>query len=84
MTASLIPKQPRKKAAGRVMDVETGSTLKGTPSLELVRRSAMEGDTGIVPAYRDSDGVWQYVPASEVEHYERNLGTPVRTVWVQG
>ena len=47
MTASLIPKQPRKKAAGKVIDVYSGSTLKGSPSPELVRKSAMEGDIPI-------------------------------------
>ena len=56
-----------------VIDYDSGSTLKGMPSPELVRESARAaashysaGDTGAVSAYRDEDGV---DPQSETETF---------------
>ncbi len=65
------------------MDYDTSALLEGECSAELARQSAEAAPTGAVPAYRDSDGVWQYVEPSQVEHYERNLGESVRTVYVE-
>jgi hypothetical protein len=70
--------------AGRrpVNDYQTGAELDGDASETLAARSAEAGDTGAVPAYRDEDGVWQYVRPDEVEQARRQ-GRDVRTVWVQ-
>ncbi len=64
-----------------VMDYQTGAKLDGEASEELAERSAEAGDTGAVAAYRDNDGVWQYVREYEVES-SRRRGHDVRTVWV--
>lgn len=45
----------------RVYNYITGMELDGTPSLELIEASESAGDTGAVGAYRDENGVWQYV-----------------------
>lgn len=61
-----------------------GTALRGTASRELLEASEAEGSgTGAVPAYRDSDGVWQYVEPSNVEHYVRNLKEDVVIVYVE-
>jgi hypothetical protein len=65
-----------------VMSYETAETLEGGASEELVRESEAAEPTGAVPAYRDTDGVWQYVAPSQVEHYRRNLRETVVTVYV--
>lgn len=70
-------------ASTKVMSYETGEELSGTPSDLLVRESARAGDTGAVAAYRDADGVWQYVPEHEADHYARQLGKDVVTVYVE-
>jgi hypothetical protein len=67
----------------RVSDYQSGDSLPGRPSSELVEASLSEGPTGAVSAYRDESGVWQYVEHSEVEHYRRNLRETVRTVFVE-
>lgn len=54
----------------------------GVASDELVRMSAMEGDTGAVAAYRDETGVWQYAAPDRVSHY-RGLGYDVQSVYVE-
>ena len=67
-----------------VMDYETGSTLSGEASEELIAASREEhSGTGAVAAYCDDDGVWQHVPDSQVSAYERR-GEAVRTVYVEG
>lgn len=66
-----------------VRDYQTGDALDGDPSDELVRESEAEtkrAGTGAVAAYLE-DGVWIYVPESEVEAHER-VGDEVRTVYV--
>ena len=55
----------------------------GLASDDLVRESEAAGPTGAVPAYRDADGVWQYVQPSQVDHYRRNLRETVVTVYVE-
>lgn len=60
----------------------SNETLEGVCSQELIDASAAE-ETGAVPAYRDSDGVWQYVAPCDVEHYKRFLGETVVTVYVE-
>lgn len=67
----------------KVMSYETGDELSGTPSDRLVRESARAGDTGAVAAYRDTYGVWQYVPEHEIDHYARQLGKEVVKVYVE-
>lgn len=67
----------------RVSDYQSGDSLPGKPSSDLVEASLSEGPTGAVSAYRDESGVWQYVEHSEVEHYRRNLREKVRTVFVE-
>ena len=70
---------PRRRAVA----YETGARIEGTPSPELVRESNAAAPTGAVPAYRDENGVWQYVEPSQVEHYRRNLRVEVVTVYVE-
>lgn len=67
----------------RVMDYDTGSSLRGAPSAELVERSAEADPTGAVPAYRDEAGVWQYVQPSMVEQYERTQRLDIITVYIE-
>jgi len=67
-----------------VYDYDTNEALEGAPSEELIEQSDSASPTGAVPAYRDDDGVWQYVAPSEVEHYRRNLRIETRTVYTQG
>lgn len=67
---------------GSVMDYGSGAPLEGEPSVELALRSAAAGDSGAVAAYRDADGVWQYVADSQVGHARTHLGHDVVTVWV--
>lgn len=64
-----------------VMDYQTGAELDGDASDTLAERSAEAGDTGAVAAYRDDEGMWQYVREDEVESARRR-GRDVRTVWV--
>lgn len=68
----------------RVCNYQTGETLPGTASDELVAASEAEGSTGAVPAYRDADGVWQYVAPSQVDHYRTQLREEVVTVYIEG
>ena len=65
-----------------VMDYETAEVLAGRASAELIEQSEHAEPTGAVPAYRDGNGVWQYVAPSDVEHFRRNLGTETQTVYV--
>jgi hypothetical protein len=68
----------------RVCNYQTGSALEGEPSEALIEASAAESSgTGAVCAYRDADGVWQYVPEDEEDFYRRVRGEDVRVVWVQ-
>ena len=76
------PVESEEIAPACVMSYADASTLDGIPSAELVHESERAGDTGAVPAYRDDDGVWQYVQPSMVSHYETQLRTPVTTVYV--
>lgn len=65
-----------------VLDYDTVNVLEGVPSDELVAASDAAGDTGAVPAYRDVDGVWQYVAPSMRDQYRR-MGHDVITVYVE-
>ena len=65
-----------------VNDYQTGTALDGEASETLAERSAEACDTGAVAAYRDDDGVWQYVREDEMASARRR-GREVRTVWVE-
>lgn len=65
------------------MSYDDGSPLAGVPSDVLVRESARAGQTGAVGAYRDTSGVWQYVPDAAKSQYERHLGLTVTTVYIE-
>jgi hypothetical protein len=67
----------------KVMDYDSGDELEGTPSEELVGESEAVVDTGAVGAYRDDDGVWQYVPQHDEDRQRRHLARQIRTVWVE-
>lgn len=65
-----------------VKNYNTGETLEGTASEGLIEASESEGSgTGAVPAYRDDDGVWHYVPPAEVSIHELR-GETITTVFV--
>lgn len=66
-----------------VMDYDTGNSLDGEASAELIAASLAEGETGAVPAYRDAQGVWQYVAPFERAHYRDRLRETVVTVYVE-
>lgn len=66
----------------KVYCYDTGAALDGSASAELITASVAEGPTGAVFAYRDEDGVWQFVAPSQVDHYRRHLGVTTRTVYV--
>lgn len=70
------------KKTQRVCDYSTGDLLTGTASAELISQSA-KVETGAVPAYRDVQGVWQYVEPSQQDHYRRQLRETVLTVFVE-
>ena len=76
------PKTPRTTKPWRVMRYDTGVLLNGDPSPELCRRSVEAEPTGVVLAYCDARGMWQYVPESLVGHYSK-LGTMVVSVYVE-
>ena len=65
-----------------VYDYQTGSALDGEASEGLVEASLAAGGTGAVPAYMEDD-VWLPLRSDEVDHYTRQLGYVVRTVYVQ-
>lgn len=67
----------------RVMRYADGDRLDGHPSAELVERSEAAEPTGVVSAYRDGDGVWQYVPDAQVDFYIRQRREDVIAVWVE-
>lgn len=67
----------------RVCSYDSGSRLEGSASERLIEESLAAEPTGSVPAYRDSDGVWQYVPESQVDHYRCNLREEVVSVYVE-
>jgi len=69
-------------SAHTVRDYNTSVDLVGEPSPELVAESEAVTDTGAVPAYRDEDGVWQYVAPCDVTHYRHHRGETVITVYV--
>ena len=72
-----------KKITHRVMNYQTGDSLTGRPSAELIAESEAESSgTGAVPAYRDESGVWQYVEPSDEDRMSR-LGHDVITVWTE-
>jgi hypothetical protein len=60
----------------------TGETLEGTASEGLAEASAAEGPVGAVDAYRDDEGVWQYVREDRAAD-ERARGRRVCTVYVE-
>lgn len=64
-----------------VYDALTGDALAGRPSKILIEKSD-EADAGIVSAYKDIQGVWQFVPASQVDFYKRHRGESVRPVYI--
>jgi hypothetical protein len=64
----------------KLMDLDSGHRLAGWVSHKLILESAL-AESGAVPAYRDDDGVWQYVQPSQVE-LTRRRGYDVRTVYV--
>lgn len=65
-----------------VYSYDTGHTLEGLPTEELVRESLAAGDTGAVCATYDPDeALWSYVPSCDRERLER-LGEHVHTVYV--
>lgn len=61
-------------------DDETGERLDGAASAELIA-AAYASPTDVVCAYRDDDGAWLPVPASEVGLREIQ-GHTVRAVYV--
>lgn len=65
-----------------VYSYDTADALEGTASPELVAESLSREDQGGVCAAYLEDGVWRYVPDSEVDHYTRHLGTVVVSVYV--
>lgn len=71
----------------RVMSYDTGGVLRGSPSEALCEASdddtANGTGTGAVSAYRDSAGMWRYVPSSEKEHYRKHERVDVITVYVE-
>lgn len=67
--------------AAKVVSYDDARRLDGTASDNLIEASAAE-PTGAVPAYRDADGVWQYVPPSQVE-FMGQRGEDVITVYVE-
>ena len=68
----------------RVMNYDTSEELDGKPSRELIEESEADvSGTGAVPAYRDEAGVWQYVPPSFVDFYEKHHGIQTITVYVE-
>jgi hypothetical protein len=78
-----LEEAPRRSGTGAdVYDYQSGEQLAGSASPDLTARSRAAGPTGAVPAYRDERGVWQYVQPQDQEHYRRNLGISVRTVFV--
>jgi hypothetical protein len=64
-----------------VYDYNTNDNL-GPASEELAAASDEALPVGAVAAYRDNEGTWQYVPEDQEDHYKRNLGRDVRTVYV--
>ena len=67
----------------RVLNYDTGETLDGPPSPELIEESLAADPTGAVPAFQDSVGTWQYVPPSEVDFYKHQRKEDVITVYVE-
>lgn len=67
----------------RVCDYDTGDRLDGEPSDELINESLAADPTGAVSAYQDAEGVWQYVPPSQVDFYTRQRKEEVITVYVE-
>ena len=65
-----------------VYDYTTGNVLPGRVSAELTRASRQVPHTGVVAAYRDERGIWQYVPDQDVEHFRKNLRLDVQNVYV--
>lgn len=66
-----------------VMSYDDGRVLDGTPTAELARESESEpSGTGAVPAYCDADGVWCYVPPSQVDYVRKFDREDVITVYV--
>lgn len=66
-----------------VCSYDTGSSLSGTPSDDLVRASLAARPTGAVEAYCDG-GVWRPIAEGDRDHYRRNLGIETTTVYVEG
>lgn len=64
-----------------IRDYDTDVVLDGLATAALVDAS-MAIDDGAVSAMRVGD-TWEYVPAQDVEHYRRDLGCDVRTVYVE-
>ena len=65
-----------------VANYDNNELMTGRVSRTLSKASRAAMPTGGVPAYRDANGVWQYVEPSLVDHYRRNLGETVQTVYV--
>ena len=65
-----------------VRSYDDGSRLDGEPSPALVRASDSAGPTGVVSAYRDEAGVWQYVAPQDEDFYRRHRHHDVITVYV--
>ena len=71
----------RERRRQRVYSYVSGTLLEGLPTRQLIHESAVS-ELGVVYAYRDSDGHWQYVASQDVHHYRSHLHEDVITVYV--
>ncbi len=68
--------------ARHATDYDTGEDLgPATERLALESDNAVSATNGVVSAYLDSQGRWEYLPESRVADFER-LGRTVRGVYV--
>jgi len=66
-----------------VYNYDISEILDGEPSEDLIAASQDAEPTGAVPAFRDEDGIWQYVEPSRRDFYERHLHHEIITVYVE-
>ena len=67
----------------RVRDYIMGSLFDGEPSKELIEKCDAS-DTGGALAWRDENGIWQYVPGWDAERHRKHLGHEVFGVYLDG
>lgn len=65
-----------------VVDYDSSAHLSGPPEAMLVEESLQAQPAGTVNAYRDSNGIWQYVNKNNVDFMRRIRGQIVRSVYV--